>query len=202
MTKPATPTRQPKPSLSICPIGADSSAPSDPAAETMPITVLRTVAGTARADTDIAIALAVQASEVPISTPAPIRIGIIPCAVAISARPTMYISEPTIMIGRKPQRTVSAPATGCKNPQARFCTASASVNCDTEMPMSCVSGCMKMPKLCRRPMLSVSISEAPIRMGSVGRRTCSRDIVLVLPRGRISTKSTCDSRIFGLHRPV
>ena len=29
----------------------------------MPITVLRTVAGTARADTDIAIALAVQASE-------------------------------------------------------------------------------------------------------------------------------------------
>ena len=59
-------------------------------------------AGTARAATDIAIALAVQASEAPISTPAPIRIGIIPCAVAIRARPTMYISEPTIMIGRKP----------------------------------------------------------------------------------------------------
>ena len=69
MTKPATPTRQPKPSLSICPIGADTNAPSDPAAETMPITVLRTVAGTARADTDIAIALAVQASDAPISTP-------------------------------------------------------------------------------------------------------------------------------------
>ena len=69
MTKPATPTRQPKPSFSICPIGADSSAPSDPAAETMPITVLRTVAGTARAATDIAIASAVQASEMPISTP-------------------------------------------------------------------------------------------------------------------------------------
>ncbi len=102
MTKPATPTRQPKPSFSICPIGADTNAPSDPAAETMPITVLRTVAGTARADTDIAIALAVQASEAPISTPAPIRIGIIPCAVAIRARPTMYSSEPTIMIGRKP----------------------------------------------------------------------------------------------------
>ena len=102
MTKPATPTRQPKPSLSNCPIGAAISAPSEPAAETMPITVLRTVAGTARADTDIAIALAVQASEVPISTPAPIRIGIIPCAVAISTRPTMYMTEPTIMIGRKP----------------------------------------------------------------------------------------------------
>src|SRR5215470_10202936 len=114
ITKPATPTRQPKPSLSNCPIGADSNAPSDPAAETMPITVLRTVAGTARAETDIAIALAVQASEVPINTPAPIRIGIIPCAVAISARPTMYITEPTITIGLKPQRTDSAPATGCK----------------------------------------------------------------------------------------
>ena len=102
ITKPATPTRQPKPSLSICPSGADTNAPSDPAAETMPITVLRTVAGTARAATDIAIALAVQASEVPISTPAPIRIGDHPCAVAIKARPTMYINEPTIMIGRKP----------------------------------------------------------------------------------------------------
>src|SRR5215813_2723727 len=64
-TKPATPKRQPKPSLSIWPIGADSKAPSDPAAETIPITVLRTVSGTARADTDIAMALAVQASEVP-----------------------------------------------------------------------------------------------------------------------------------------
>src|SRR5258705_861719 len=95
ITKPTMPVRQPYPSLSSCPIGADSSAPSDPAAETIPITVLRTVAGTARADTDIAIALAVQASDVPISTPAPIRIGMIPCAVAISARPTMYITEPT-----------------------------------------------------------------------------------------------------------
>src|SRR3954464_2831893 len=102
MTKPATPTRQPKPSFNNCPTGADTNAPSDPAAETIPITVLRTVAGTARADTDIAIALAVQDTEAPISTPAPIRIGIIPCAVAIRARPTMYISEPTIMIGRKP----------------------------------------------------------------------------------------------------
>src|SRR6476646_7429675 len=116
ITKPATPTRQPKPSFNNCPTGADTNAPSDPAAETMPITVLRTVAGTARADTDIAIALAVQASEVPISTPAPIRIGIMPFAVAIKARPTMYITEPTIMMGLNPQRTDKAPATGCRNP--------------------------------------------------------------------------------------
>ena len=42
-TKPASPTRQPKPSLSICPIGADNSAPSEPAPDTMPSTVERTV---------------------------------------------------------------------------------------------------------------------------------------------------------------
>src|SRR3954454_3032402 len=54
--------------------------------------------------------------------------------------------------------------------------------------MSCVSGCMKMPKLCRRPMLSVSSMEAPIRIGRVGRRACSRGIVLVLPERRKSKK--------------
>ena len=85
-----------------------------------------------------------------------------------------------------------APATGCRNPQARFCTASANVNCDTEIPMSCVSGCMKMPKLCRRPMLSVSMMEAPIRMGSVGRRICSRAIVFILPKWRNSNAACCN----------
>ena len=83
------PIRQPYPSFSSCPIGADSSAPSDPAAETMPSTVLRTVAGTARAATDIAIAAAVQASDIPISTPPPIITLSRPCALAISARPAM-----------------------------------------------------------------------------------------------------------------
>ncbi|MGY4376886.1 hypothetical protein ACVWZ3_004525 [Bradyrhizobium sp. i1.3.6] len=68
----------------------------------MPSTVERTVSGTARAATDIAIAAAVQASDVPISTPAPIMMLTSPFAVAIRMRPTMYISEPTIMIGRKP----------------------------------------------------------------------------------------------------
>src|SRR6266436_6240390 len=71
ITKPTRPVRQPYPSFRSCPIGADSSAPSDPAAETMPSTVLRTVTGTARAATDIAMAAAVQASDTPISTPAP-----------------------------------------------------------------------------------------------------------------------------------
>ena len=89
-----------------------------------------------------------------------------------------------------------APATGCRNPQARFWTASANVNCVTEMPMSCVSGCMKMPKLCRRPMLRVSISDAPIRMGNVGRRACTSDddlaIVFILPVGRDSKAASCN----------
>ena len=55
----------------------------------MPITVLRTVAGTARAATDIAIAAAVHASEMPISTPPPISTLGMPCAPAISRSPTM-----------------------------------------------------------------------------------------------------------------
>ena len=55
----------------------------------MPSTVLRTVAGTARAATDIAMAAAVQASEVPISTPPPIITLSNPCALAISTRPAM-----------------------------------------------------------------------------------------------------------------
>src|SRR5665213_163898 len=88
-TKPANPTRQPNPSLSICPIGADNNAPSDPAAETMPSTVLRTVSGTARAATDIAIAAAVQASDVPISAPPPISTPTKPWALAINTSPAM-----------------------------------------------------------------------------------------------------------------
>jgi hypothetical protein len=75
--------------LSSCPIGADSSAPSEPAAETMPITVERTVSGTERAATDIAIAAAVQASDVPIRMPPPISTLSRPFALAIIARPTM-----------------------------------------------------------------------------------------------------------------
>ena len=55
----------------------------------MPSTVERTVSGTARAATDIAIAAAVQASEVPISTPPPIMTLMRPFAAAINARPAI-----------------------------------------------------------------------------------------------------------------
>src|SRR5579863_2685318 len=89
------------------------------------------------------------------------------------------------MIDRKPKRTVSAPAKGCRNPQARFCTAMASVKSETDMPMSRVKGCMKMPSDCLSPILKVSMREAPIRIGRVGRKTCSRGIVLCSPFGRV-----------------
>jgi len=92
----------------------------------------------------------------------------------------MYSSEPAIMIGRKPYLTVIAPASGCRKPQARFCTASARVKSETDILMSCVSGCRKMPSDWRKPMLSVSMMDAPIKMGRVGRRVFSRDIVVVL----------------------
>src|SRR5258708_23308043 len=74
-----------------------------------------------------------------------------------------------------------APANGCKNPQARFCSAIDRVESDTEMPTSRVKGCRKMPRLWRRPMLSVSIKEAPIRIGSAGRNILKRGMVVLLP---------------------
>ena len=78
-----------------------------------------------------------------------------------------------------------APASGCRNPQVRFCTASAKVNCDTEIPMSCVSGCMKIPKLCRSPMLRVSISEAP----QVSQPApLSRGQTVVVPRSKVGVQ--------------
>ena len=60
--------------------------------------------------------------------------------------------------GRKPSRTAQAPASGCSRPQARFCTAMASVKSATEMPMSCVSGGMNRPRLWRRPMARLSMT--------------------------------------------
>jgi hypothetical protein len=55
----------------------------------MPSTVERTASGTARAATDIAIAAAVQASEVPIKTPPPIITERNPCAPAIRISPAI-----------------------------------------------------------------------------------------------------------------
>ena len=78
--KPNTPARHPADIASPCPIGAATSAPTDPAADTIPSTRLRECAGTAWDATDIAMADAVQASARPISTPAPITTATMPCA--------------------------------------------------------------------------------------------------------------------------
>jgi hypothetical protein len=45
-------------------------------------------------------------------------------------------------------------------------------------------------------MLSVSIMDAPIRIGSVGRRTFNRGIVFVLPFGCGTIATACDSSVF------
>ena len=74
-------------------------------------------------------------------------------------------------------RTAKAPAKGCRKPQARFCTAMASVNWDTEIPMSWVRAGMNTPRLCRKPMLTDSISAAPIKMGKPGRSAIRRFMV-------------------------
>src|SRR3981189_3280675 len=65
MTNPTRRVLQPSPSFSICPIGADNNAPSDPAADTMPSTVLHTVGGTARGATGLGTAGAVRANAIP-----------------------------------------------------------------------------------------------------------------------------------------
>ena len=43
----------------------------------------------------------------------------------------------------------------------------ANVNSEIEMPVSLVRASMNTPKLCRIPMLSVSMSEMPIKMGKL-----------------------------------
>ena len=134
----STPARQPKPSVSAWPIGAASIAPSEPAAETMPSTVLRSATrhrargrGHRQRRSRCRPAPAPMTRPAPSITPtAPLRRGQQQQAQQVAAarrRPSA---------GRKPQRAASAPATGCRKPQARFCTAMASVKSATEMPMS------------------------------------------------------------------
>src|SRR5882724_1710374 len=78
----------------------------------------------------------------------------------------------------------------------------ARVKSDTDIATSWVSGCRKMPRLWRKPMLRLSISDAPIRMGSVGRRICSRAMGFVLPFGsRVETRNLPSHRAC-VHRPV
>ena len=119
-TNPKTPARQPKPIDSDCPIGAEIMAPSDPAADTMPSTELRSTAGTGREATAMATPEPQQASANPISRPAPSRTPKNPVAVARASIPSTNATAPISMTGRKPKRAAQAPAKGCRTPQARF----------------------------------------------------------------------------------
>ena len=63
--------------------------PTEPAAETMPKASVRRSGSTTRAAILAVMPEVVQASAMPISTPAPITIGRAPWAVAVSQRPAM-----------------------------------------------------------------------------------------------------------------
>ena len=172
---------------SACPIGAAIKAPSDPAADTMPSTALRAATGTGRDADAMAMALPLAASAAPMQMPAPSITAVSPPAVASSTSPTMYNKAPPTISRRMPMRTAHAPAMGCKNPQARFCTAMAKVKSATGMPRSRVTAGMKMPRLCRSPMEIVSISEAPIKMGREGRRAWKVDMAYGSGLGRVAS---------------
>jgi hypothetical protein len=136
----------------------------------IPRTMLRIAAVTARDAVACAIADAVQAKDVPISSPAPMITPSMPCAAASDAKPARYSTAPPTRIGRKPRRTTNAPAIACKNPHARFWMESANVKSETVSAKSLVTGCTNNPKDCRMPILKVNITAAPIRIGRTGRR--------------------------------
>ncbi len=172
--KPMTPARQPKLAESACPMGAENMAPSEPKAETRPSTVERNAAGAEREATAMAMAEAQHASARPTSTPAPMMMPRLPCAIAVTARPATNSSTPAISTGAKPRRAAMAPAKGWRKPQARFWMAIAKVKSLTRMPRSLTAGCMNSPRLWRKPMAMLSMTAAPSRMGRVGLRAASR----------------------------
>ena len=68
------------------------------------------------------------------------------------------------------KRTAQAPASGCKNPQTRFCTAIARVKSATASDRSFTAGCTNSPRLWRIPIERLSMIDTPIRIGAALRR--------------------------------
>ena len=64
----------------------------------------------------------------------------------------------------------------------------AKVNSEMDMPVSLVRGSMKTPRLCRMPMLRVSISDAPIKMGKLALINLS-SVMVVFYRFETGTES-------------
>ena len=73
--------------MSFCAVGATRKVPKEPMPATMPSVVLRRASETTRAVAASDRFEAVQESEMPISTPAPMRMLTKPCAEASVARP-------------------------------------------------------------------------------------------------------------------
>ena len=93
--------RQPKASISACPIGASSIVPSEPAAATAPTVWLRRSGGVARATTPIRMPNPVPAMPMPARNPATLRPNA-PFEYTISSRPAPYRSEVATRTGRAP----------------------------------------------------------------------------------------------------
>jgi hypothetical protein len=138
--------------------------PTEPAAETMPKASVRRVGWTTRAAMLAVMPEVVQASAMPISTPARITIGRAPWAVAVSQRPAMNRTQPPSATQRVPCLSARMPAKGWLSPQATCCTEIASAKSEMAIPSSLAAGAWNRPKFCRIPMARVIIRAAPPSM--------------------------------------
>ena len=132
--------------------------------------VLRDLAGTVRAVAARERFEAVQASAMPISTPAPMMSVTMPVAKSVTAIPAAKLSAPPTISGRMPKRSPIAPMNGWVKPQTMFCTASAKVKSLTVKSRSRVIGTMKRPRLWRMPMPRLIKIEAPATIVSIWAR--------------------------------
>jgi len=147
--------------------------PTEPAAETMPKASVRRDGCTTRAAMLAVMPEVVQASDTPISTPAPSTIGSAPWAVAVSTTPAMNSRLPNRAMPRVPCLSATMPANGWLSPQATCWTEMASAKSEMAMPSSLEAGAWNRPRFCRMPMARVIIRAAPPRMAKAcPRETC------------------------------
>ena len=138
--------------------------PTDPAAETIPKANVRRPGSTTRAAMLAVMPEVVQASAMPIRTPAPRMMGSAACAVAVSQIPRMKRTLPIIATQRVPYLSAKMPAIGWLRPQATCWTEIASAKSEMAIPSSLEAGAWNRPRFCRMPMARVIISAAPPSM--------------------------------------
>ena len=147
-------------------IGAPITCPADPAAVAMPSAIDRFSALAARPT---------MASTTPNPVPAmpnPTRISSICICPGVTAQPestspAAYISAPATMAFLSPNRSATAPNSGCPIPQARFWMAIASENSARAQPNSSAIGIWNTPKLARMAKPSISTTHPAIRTGVI-----------------------------------